>query len=559
MTALRGIAAAALCWAAWWGSALACSNLAAEMREEGLFSEAEIAREVQKCEEERDACVASLVEEDGKWFRVSERRVRGRPVGTRDEIRGVATRGAAESRCGTCAGLVGIGNRGSMPECLENAESSWVVGWLGRRVASIGRAVWEQLSDPEGCFSCVVLLFVIGSLHAVGEAGFGALSDVAIVVGPVIFLLWLAVKLGRHLTGVTPDRGFSAWQEIGPGAARFAVAAVLLMMASEGGSGVYSWMVENVVGPGLVSGMEIGAGVSRGVLAGSGGVGEIDAYVEERWEAMRDSSLRRLPASVAAAVGPGGVAEGMADGAMRLVSALHLVGSMGLSRAVGYLADAGQASNKIGGMVALLVGGLLMMLFGVFLVMLGVQLVDPFLRVAVALAASPLLVVAWVFPASQAAAWVGLRTLLYAIAFFVVAGIVYGMAMQIVLLSIVGAGDFSEGIEAFLRNLNMGLDAIEQQSAGGDLDVVKPVVTALMTMVAMGLARQAGQIAGMFASFGAQGGVAEAVEQRTMGFGGQAMAFGWQGAMLAMGGGFRAGRGLFAGRSGGAAGASMMR
>ena len=495
--------------------AFACGELADDLREGGGLTEDEIREEVRKCREEAQSCEGALVERGGEWFYTWQGGFFGQAQ-RELQVQGAGTEESARRRCGACAGLVAAERQDGMRECLSNEDAAWGTAFVARQVASVAKTLWLELSDPSRCFSCVVLLFVVGSVHAVGSAGFDALSGVAVVLGPVLWLLWLSVKLGRHLLGVTPDKGRSAWAEIGPGAARLAVASVLLMMSAGGGRGVYDWMVGNIVGPGLQVAMEVGAGVSRGVLAAAGSAGDVMDYARSRVTEMQSASVARLPGTVRDAVSGGGEAEGIADGVMSLAAALHTTGSMGLARAVGYLADAGQGCNTLGAVVSFLVGALLFLIFGMFLVVMGVRLIDPLLRLAVVLAVSPLLVVAWLFPATQQAAWVGLRTVLYALAFFLLAGIVYAMALQMVMISIVGPGDLAQGVEAFLADLTVGRDAV---AAGCNLDIVKPVVTALMALVAMALAGQVSQIAGMFSSLNAQGGVSEAVEQRTMGFG----------------------------------------
>lgn len=551
---LRGVVAAAVgaFLALWWaGDAVACEQLADALGEVEGLTDDDIREEVEKCEVEARSCVGSLVEREGKWFYAG--RQPWLSLGAREtEVQGVGTEQSAQRRCSACAGLVAAERQDGMEECLGNEDAAWGIAGIARRVSSVAKLLWLELSEPGRCFSCVVLLFVVGSVHAVGAAGFDALSAVAVALGPVLWLLWLSVKLGRHLVGVVPEKGKSAWAEIGPGAARMAVAAVLLMMSAGGGRGVYDWMVENLVGPGLQVAMEAGAGVSRSVLAAAGNSGDVVAYAQGRVREMQSASVARLPGMVRDAVSAGGEAAGIADGVMSLAAALHTTGSMGLARAVGYLADAGQGCNTLGAVVSFLGGLLLFLIFGMFLVVMGVRLIDPLLRLAVVLAVSPLLVVAWLFPATQSAAWVGLRTLLYAMAFFLLAGIVYAMALQMVMISIVGPGDLSQGVEAFLADLTVGRDAVQQNC---DLDMVKPVVTALMAMVAMALAGQVSQIAGMFSSLNAQGGVAEAVEQRSMGFGMGAGAMAWQTAAMSagffgrmVGGGFGRLRGAVGGR-----------
>ncbi len=548
----------------WAQDGVLCGRLADTLGATGMFSEEELARELGKCEAEAALCISELEEsEEGGWAR----RYAGLPRGIAVvELEGVRSAGQARRLCAGCAGLAVMGangiqdGRGTVRECLSDPGGGGLVGdmleWASERVASVGRAAWEVLGDPENCFSCVVLLFVVGSVHAVGEAGFSVLVGVAVVIGPLVFLIWLTVKLGRHLVGTTAAQGGAegggAWPEIIGGSVRFGIAALFLGVGLGGSDVVYQWMVERVVTPAVSVGMGVGSEVAAGVLSFGGSERSALGYASRRWEEMRDAAQARLPDAVAEAVGPGGPAEEMGIEVMKLASALHLVGSLGMARGVGYMVDAGQGSSKTETLVAVVSGGLMLLMFGVFMVFLAVRLVDPLLRLAVVLAVSPLLVMAWVFPATQVAAWTGLRSFLHGIAFFIVAGVLYGVALQLVVLAMVGPEGFGPGgLDRFLEDLTSVEDSID---ADGHVDVVKPAVTLVMALVSLGLAGQVGQIASMFAGLQPQGSVSENVERSAQSFGMGAVGMMWHGAVAAGGiagrGMGRVGRRLFGGVGG---------
>ena len=537
-----------------------CAPMAALLQENAALSDEELAREMGKCEAEAVACVSELAAtEAGGWVRQSPGYDDGFGVpGLRVPLAGVRTEGGARRRCADCAMAAVLGahdmetGRSSVRACLldpgEGGVLGSIVGWASGQVATVGEAAWRVLEKPENCFSCVVLLFVVGSVHAVGEAGFGVLAGVVAVIGVPVFLIWLSVKLGRHLLAPVPAQGGveggGAWPEILAGLSRFLVAATLVGASAAGSDRdrIYQWMVSRVVTPAVSVGMGVGGEVAAGVLAEGGPERSAFGYAAQRWQELYRSARARLPDGVRAAVGPDGPASEMGAEVMKLASALHLVGSLGMARGVGYMVDAGQGSSRSHALVAVFAGALMLLMFGIFMVFLAVRLVDPLLRLAVVLAVSPLLVLAWVFPATQVAAWTGLRTLVHAIAFFVVAGVLYGVALQMVVLSIVGPEGFGPGgLERFLQDLHTGRDSV---GPFGQVNVVRPAVTLVMAMVALGLAGQVSQIASMFAGLQPQGGVAESVERSGQSFGMGAVALGWHG-MIAAGG--YAGRFLWGG------------
>ena len=207
--------------------------------------------------------------------------------------------------------------------------------------------------------------------------------------------------------------------------------------------------------------------------------------------------------------------EELAGSVNRLAWAAHTVGILGLARAAGFLADRHGGQVGLYNVLAAVLGIVMAVMFIYFVVRSGMRMLGPVLRIALVLTLSPVLIAAYAFGWSRHAAHAGLRALAYAAVYLLLAGLVFALAVQVMLVGFagVGAGSYeelvralSEGGEAFLGN--------------GEVDIAKVIVTFITMLMAEGLMRSIDTVAGQVAQYEAQGGdVGEQVESQVGGVG----------------------------------------
>lgn len=319
-------------------------------------------------------------------------------------------------------------------------------------------SLYAALSQPGACVVCSLLATVLKAVKPIGSAAFEMLVIPSAVLLAVGFSIALVVGAGKVL--LSPSNSARAWSEIALTTVRFLIALMILggaatlttssatsptTGAAAGASSpfdvFYTRLISPMLGTSISLGMVLLDSVTVGSLAGahspsaSGPGGPL-------LEQARSDANRFLSDQCTAAFKPG--YDPNAPGACTLqkpegvyalmiyASSLHLIAKLGMAQGIGFIRDAANVDGGGARWIALIAGVIVLMLFAVFMIVAGLRLLDPLIRIVVVLALAPLLVSAWVFAPTRNAAKVGLRVFVYAFFFFIIAGLVYGIAFSLI-------------------------------------------------------------------------------------------------------------------------------
>ena len=295
-------------------------------------------------------------------------------------------------------------------------------------------SLYNALGSTTACIVCQLLTTILSAVEPIGSSSYRLL-----VVPSAIFLgvgLAIVLTLGAGRILLSPVQSQRPWTDLAASTVRFLIALVLLGSAASisGGSVstapgvpgasagdpftvIYGRIVDPLLGTSVALGMVLLDSVTVGSIAGAPvaatGDGPLMAH------ARREADLQN-----------GGPSTGL-KGLMVYAAGLHLIGRLGMAQGIGFLSDARLVPEGGSRWIAFIAGVLLVLLFAVFLVVSGLRLIDPLIRVLLVISLAPLLIVAWVFGPTRQAARVGLRVFAYAFFFFVIAGLVYGIAFTL--------------------------------------------------------------------------------------------------------------------------------
>ena len=396
------------------------------------------------------------------------------------------------------------------------ADDSGTPGFLFHAVYGYAISIYEFLDEPGACLVCQLLGNVVVLFEEIGVIAFEALAPAVtnlMLAGAAMYVAFLA---GRRIFGMSGDDAGRGWSEQIVSGVRFLIASVVLTTASYGADagtmfrGLYDGMIGPVVNLSVLAGTELLVAVgSSGGAFGSVMLRELDAETEAMIAGLPDGDPAKESTLVA--------------GVMRLAAGLHMVGRLGLAQGVGFIGDAAQTGSSVDATawVGGAIGVLILMSFVVFVALVGLRLVDPLLRAAVVLALSPLLIAAWCFPVFRQAAVTGARTLAYCCLYFVVAGVVYLVAFELIMAvqRPVDAGSF----DAVARSLLCAGERLTEHDGQFRVDVPLAVLTLVSVMLAHSLIGVVGQIAGMLTDYRSDEGIAGAAEGEARGIGTKSM------------------------------------
>ena len=311
---------------------------------------------------------------------------------------------------------------------------------------NLASGLYGGMSDPQNCVVCYLLLGLVNVVVPVGHASYSLLlAPVTLLLG-VGLAAALTIGAGQILYMPGSPQAQAGWQGLLGTSIRFIVALLLVggasalgataaTSASASATGVFDHLYCRLVGPAL------GLSVQTGLVLLEGASGIVDGLGGRPGGGLMDQA--RIDAELFlsgsdsvdpcdAFAGPGRPSTSGLHGLSVLAAGLQRVGQLGLAQGVGFIRDAALVGGGAERWVAVVGGVLVMMMYAMFLVTAAMRLVDPVLRLALVLAASPLLCAAWVFRPTRRMAEVGARSFLYAVLYFLLCGVVYGVSFSII-------------------------------------------------------------------------------------------------------------------------------
>lgn len=401
---------------------------------------------------------------------------------------------------------------GCGPETVGSGEGASVM--LGAVYAG-ARHLYEFLGAPGACFVCDILVHVVALIEDVGGGAFALLSAPMLgllVAGGAILL---ALRAARQTLGLNAGQARAGWQDQAGIATRIVIAGLLLggTTLGAGAEAVYDTLYEAFIGPAISVSVTAGTALFGAIGAsGGGGPSILFTEAEAQTSAYLDDARSRLGADV--------VDDGVVRAMLRLALALHLLARLGLAHSIGFIADGAQVGSmfNVNAWIGGGIGVLLLTMFVVFIVTVGIRLLDPLLRLALVLALAPVLVVAWVMPPFRQAAVTGLRIFAYACVYCLVAGVVFLVGFELVMLSH-GLETPAASYEAHAASLLCSGDTLRPVGDTGEfrVDVGMALKTLVALIIAQGLISQVGVLAGMLTDYRPDGGIAQAAEGQVRG------------------------------------------
>ena len=384
----------------------------------------------------------------------------------------------------------------------------------------IGSGVLASFEDEDACFVCRLLWMFVRTVYGVGQAGFGLLAGPMLGLLGIAFAGWLVIQAARMALAVRREEATGGWPAMARGGVRYVIGLVLLGGLSGAGSptAVFDGVVQSLVGP--VLGMSVAGGAAMiGEVGGSGVLEE----ARRRGGAIVAELEAELPVD--------GPLRPLATGMMDLAMACHMVGGVGLAKAASFFGSEIGFADVMTALLAAVLGLLLGFMFVMFLITSGLRLLDPVVRVVIVLALSPVLVAAWVFPSTRNAAVVGLRVLAHAAVFFLACGVLFGLALELVLQAVgqtsgLSYAEIVEGVRA---------GRIGATTLNNELDFFGVVVVFITLLLAEAVMRLPGEVAGQLTDYRIQEGVGEQVEGNVRNMGERLFGLGLHGA-LSLGG-----------------------
>ena len=395
-------------------------------------------------------------------------------------------------------------------------------------IGGFSTAILNQLSAPESCMSCQLIAWIVRVIRAIGQAAFDVLVGTVLALSGALFVLWLAWTLGRQLVGLTAGSGRSGWRSVSDTGLRFLLILVVFGAFSAPGTGsgvVYEWIFSNLLSPV----MELAAVTGTELLpisAQAGGSARIASFSDKLDQATAANVAYVGGSGVGASAGSGD-GGALLDALVKLATGLHLIGQVGVARSIAYITEQ-DSYAQIGAWASVAVGVVLLVFFLSFVVVAGLRLVDPVLRLAVALALSPLLFAAYVFPAFRGTAATGARLVAYAALYLVVAGAVYGVVFAMLVESM--AASCGEGAPQAFEALMVSVSgdgsatlpkcpvtAVVAGDAARHPDIASALILLVGLFLGQALIASVGTMAGSIASYSAQDNIASGAESQIRG------------------------------------------
>ena len=326
-------------------------------------------------------------------------------------------------------------------------------------------ALYLSLAQPESCVVCLLLLTVLDIVRPIGAIAFDLLLVPTLVLLSLGFMFALLVGAGKIL--LSPVQSARPWTDLAVSSVRFVIAimvlggAALLTASTLSGTSAassrcnsfdvfFARLIEPFMGTSVSLGMVMLDHVTLQAFRSDTSTAHSPFLAEARYMAERYRANHPRPSTTRCRPGapPSSTTLAGFDNLLVYASGLQLLGSLGMAQGIGFLRDAQVVSEGGGRWIAFIAGILLLLLFAVFIIVAGIRLLDPLLRVLLIVALSPLLVAAWVFAPTRSAARVGLRAFAYAFFFFIVAGVIYGIAFSLILASAATSSGVHEDIIA---------------------------------------------------------------------------------------------------------------
>ena len=403
-----------------------------------------------------------------------------------------------------------------------------------------------SIFESEGsCFNCSILWIVAASVFAVGRAGFELLAEPMLIFLALIFATWIAIQASRVAMGAATEEGLGGWAPLMGGSIRYLVALMFLgaFAGADAAVSVYDELMARFIGPLLSSSVAAGRLLLDTMApAGGGGSSGLLQHASDDAEALVATLQASTPVDESLAA--------LGSGLVHLAMAAHLVGKVGLAKAIAFFQGPERFTSTLSELVALGLGLMLGLMFTMFLLRTGLRLVDPVLRVVIALAFLPVLVAAWVFRSTRQIALVGIRAFAYAAVFFLVSGVLYGLALELALQGVAPEpGMTYDQILTALSGRGPNPYSTHGILQSGQVDVKSALVAFVTLLMAEAVMKLVSEVAAQLSDFRPQGGVGEEAERKVGGIVSQAGGFAMQGAMMgAMMGGRVAGSLFGAGR-----------
>ena len=437
--------------------------------------------------------------------------------------------------------------------CIPADDGDWVVSVIDF-FHDPAVSLYDALGSKHACIVCQLLTTILSAVEPIGSSSYRLL-----VVPSAIFLgvgLAIVLTLGAGRILLSPVQSQRPWTDLAASTVRFLIALVLLGSAASisGGSVstapgvpgasaadpfkvIYRRIVDPLLGTSVALGMVLLDSVTVGSIVGAptSATGEGPLLAHARRDADRQN---------------GGPSTGL-NGLMVYAAGLHLIGRLGMAQGIGFLSDAQHVPEGGSRWIAFIAGVLLVLLFAVFLVVSGLRLIDPLIRVLLVVSLAPLLIVAWVFGPTRQAARVGLRVFAYAFFFFVIAGLVYGIAFTLLTQSsrsVFGVTDFDvlkgcasppvpppKGPEVCFckKTLLVSFEGLSRcmlfnggslthipDSAGVEqptIDMTRVVVSVIALLLSQSLIALVSSLAGTFSDYSASDNIAQGAESQMRG------------------------------------------
>ena len=388
-----------------------------------------------------------------------------------------------------------------------------------------------SLLRPDACVPCLLVAGVAKISSVIGHAAFRVLSVPLLMVTVSAWLLTMTFLFAKLLSSGAripygPVAGSAAWLAI----PLFVLGGIGGI--SDAGPEIFPQLYSGLVAPAVSFAVDGGNALLRASLFTSASRGsDLDAFITAALPAHMDHYATIFGT-------PTGAAERVVTALFRMFIAVQHLAVLGIARGALFMS----ATEDLGWFMtaaSMILGLVLCISFLIFFIVAGLRLVDPLLRLALAIATAPVWIAGLPFdalrrgPCSQMG-----RSFTYAIVSLFLAGLIYGIAasmlMQAFALSIaLPDATFTQLFERSVITFNTPTDddataralspILERQLPPGASDSVFYLNVAPAILLVMGLLLSTvllgsiGILASMFSGFQAQGSLAGDVERMVSG------------------------------------------
>lgn len=198
------------------------------------------------------------------------------------------------------------------------------------------------------------------------------------------------------------------------------------------------------------------------------------------------------------------------------------------------------SGGLVNGLVSVAVGLFMCVSYGLMIFTVATRLLDPLIRMILALAAAPVAVGCYAFPSTRPITVALLRMLFGCVIYLLVTGVVFSVAFFLVVVGIaLDTGQLSElsgvgfGQRFDLEQMKEWILRNPPATSGGKLDIAYPLMNLVMSFLATSVIGQTPQIAGQISGSSFQGGIGDQVSQQAQTAVSHAGAFALRGASVA--------------------------